>query len=673
MFEIINYQDQSKRSLTSEETDGVRDKIVAMFNDFDQVRSQQVAIYDRLKPELYLEDTPLDAPAPHEKDAWKSAVKFRKLHALFQTHQAFLWDNLYASPDAMFDVSGADEESAHHAAAQKAALADALDKMKVSSALDRGLEFLDSTGEMCFFVSWKRVTKQVRRHKDAAAPLVRDKILTPVSGDGQFGIYEQVVYDGASVEALNPLNVVFSPDIEPDVPESWDKGAKIVKSFENWDQLCANKLLRLTAADKRRIQGMLRPSETADRGEDDRDLIDTVVHNGKIEVLQFWGDWTMPDGTVLRNWCATVVGRRVLAAFYENPFVINPLINVALCRNIETKRGLPTLYGVYDLCLCQEQKANLENDSQALVLNPPRFAPEGFFKKAETRLAPGVVLEYKKGLEDPSSIISVPVQLINNETIITYLDATISGVSGIYPNMQGADETRPATATEIRYKFAGQNTRVARDLDIIKQNGILALVEKVADLLANMKYGTETVRVTDGGVLQNVVVDDAVRGGQYRYRYTDNAGVQKKLNTNAQLIALLAQVWNDAAVPLDKTAIVRLGLENIGIENPDKYLKPAQTPAAAPQALMQMLSPKNAADKGGAASGGKTAEMPSDAASQAAEAAFLQGVLNAALSQHGNGTGAAGASSVGGAGEAPSFSQKAPAVALPQAGNAPVL
>lgn len=590
MFEIINHQDQSKRTLTPAEADGVRDKIVTMFGDFDQARSQQIAIYDRLKPELYLEDTPLDAPERDEKDAWKSAIKFRKLHSLFQTHQAFLWDNLYASPDAMFDVAGVDEESMHHAAAQKAALADALDKMKFSSALDRGLEFLDSTGEMCFFVSWKRVTKHVRRHKEAAETLVQNKTLTPVSQEGQFGIYEQVVYDGAAVEALNPLNVVFSPDIEPDMPESWDKGAKIIKSFETWDHVCANKLWHLTAADKRRIQGLLHPDETTDQGEDDRDLIDTVVHNGKIEVLQFWGDWTMPDGTILHNWCATVIGRRVLAAFHENPFVINPLINVALCRNIETKRGLPTLYSVYDLCLCQEQKANLENDSQALILNPPRFAPEGFFKKPETRLAPGVVLEYKKGLDDPSSIISIPVQLIKNETIITYLDATISSVSGIYPNMQGVDETRPATATEVRYKFAGQNTRVAKDLDIIKQNGILVLVEKVADLLANMKYGAETVRVTEDGVVKNIVVDDAVRGGQYRYRYTDNAGIQKKLNTNTQLISLLAQVWNDAAVPLDKVAIVRLGLENIGIENPDKYLKPVTADAAVPAALMQALS-----------------------------------------------------------------------------------
>ena len=81
MFEIINHQDQSKRTLTPAEADGVRDKIVTMFGDFDQARSQQIAIYDRLKPELYLEDTPLDAPERDEKDAWKSAIKFRKLHS----------------------------------------------------------------------------------------------------------------------------------------------------------------------------------------------------------------------------------------------------------------------------------------------------------------------------------------------------------------------------------------------------------------------------------------------------------------------------------------------------------------------------------------------------------------------------------------------------------------
>lgn len=573
MFEIINYQDQSKRTLSVHETDSVCDKIVSMFNDFDQIRSLQLTIYDRLKPEIYLEDQSGDLFEKNKDNAWKSAIKLRKIHSLFQTHQAYLWENIYSSPESMFDVVGTDEESNKTAVSQKAALTDALHKMKVSSAIDRALEYLDSTGEMCFFVSWKRITKQFRRHCDSFEKTPLKQGVRLVSKTGQFGVYEQVVYDGASVEALNPLNVVFSPDIEPNIPDSWDKGAKIVKSFESWDQICANKLLRLDQTAKTKLRSMLHPDETAKQSDTDRDLIDTVVHNGKIEVLQYWGDWTMPDGTVLKNWWGTVIGRCVLASFGENPFVINPLINVALSRHIETKRGIPVLYSVYDLCLCQEEKANLENDSQALVLNPPRFAPEGFFKEKETHLAPGAVLEYKKGLEDPNSIMPIPVQLINNQMIVSYLDSTISSVSGIFPAMQGKEEYHTSTATEIRYKFSGQMTRIAKELEIIKQNGLIVLVEKIAELLANMKYGIEELRIFSNGIDQTVTVDDQVRCGRYQYRYTDSSGIQEKRNINAQLMALLTHVWNDPEVPLDKIACIRTGLENIGIEHPEKYLK----------------------------------------------------------------------------------------------------
>lgn len=598
MFEIINYQDHSKRVLSTHEADGICDKIVSMFNDFDQIRSLQLTIYDRLKPEIYLEDQSRDFFEKDVDKTWKSAIKLRKIHSLFQTHQAYLWENIYSSPESMFDVVGTDEESNKTAVSQKAALTDALHKMKISSAIDRALEYLDSTGEMCFFVSWKRITKQFRRHCESfeKKPLKKGDRL--VSKTGQFGVYEQVVYDGANVEALNPLNVVFSPDIEPNIPDSWDKGAKIVKSFESWDQICGNKLLRLDQTAQKKLRSMLHFDETAKQSDTDRDLIDTVVHNGKIEVLQYWGDWTMPDGTVLKNWWGTVIGRCVLASFGENPFVINPLINVALSRHIETKRGIPVLYSVYDLCLCQEQKANLENDSQALVLNPPRFAPEGFFKEKETRLSPGAVLEYKKGLEDPNAIMPISVQLINNQMIVSYLDSTISSVSGIFPAMQGKEEYHTASATEIRYKFSGQMTRIAKELEIIKQNGLVVLVEKIAELLANMKYGVEELRIFANGVDQCVIVDDQVRCGHYQYRYTDSSGIQEKRNINAQLISLLSHVWNDPDVPLNKIACVRTGLENIGIEHPDKYLKSQypvfnQSLMSLPLSQGMQLSPRN--------------------------------------------------------------------------------
>lgn len=44
--------------------------------------------------------------------------------------------------------------------------------------------------------------------------------------------------------------------------------------------------------------------------------------------------------------------------------------------------------------------------------------------------------------------------------------------------MQGQDEAKDATATEIQVKVQGQTTRLAKTLDAIKQNGIVPMVEK---------------------------------------------------------------------------------------------------------------------------------------------------------------------------------------------------
>ena len=67
----------------------------------------------------------------------------------------------------------------------------------------------------------------------------------------------------------------------------------------------------------------------------------------------------MPDGTVLKNWHIVVVGRKYLAVFEPNRWIINPIINMALFRDAKSKRGIPELWSIYDLCKEQENKVNL--------------------------------------------------------------------------------------------------------------------------------------------------------------------------------------------------------------------------------------------------------------------------------------------------------------------------
>ncbi|MBE6451111.1 MAG: hypothetical protein E7016_04015 [Alphaproteobacteria bacterium] len=564
MFEYIKETDNSNVKLNIEQKLKVAQHIGELFSDWDNVRSKQKNIADLLRPEIYLDER---KPIYKDKDDdWKSDIHLNKIYSLFQTQQAFIWENIYSDVENLFDVQGVDEVSVRTANLQKEKLVNTFYKIGLQRKLDMAVEHLGSVGEMCLFISWSKKYKQVRRPMD----LIKQNFGLPILRQGAFGIFNQEIYNGANVEAINPLNLVFDPRVNPEDTAKWDACGKIIKSWETYDSIASNQLFKLSAEELADIKFML-SSPNNDKDKSETQKIDDIIDNDRIEVLQYWGDYTTLNGKLLKNWHIVVIARKYVAVFEHNRWIINPIINMALFRDVESKRGIPELWSIYDLCKEQENKVNLQNDAQALNLNPPAYAPEGFFKENKVKLFPGKQVEYKQGLEDPSAIIKMNFPLFSNENIIQYYDSTASNVSGIFPNMQGQQEAHRATATEINVKVQGQTTRLAKTLDTIKQNVIVPMVSKVAELEANMKFGDETVLVNVFGQKMLKRVGDIVRQGNYEYKYTDNSGIQRKLMQNQTLTQILTPVWNDAAVALNKPEIVKEALNNAGFENTDKY------------------------------------------------------------------------------------------------------
>lgn len=564
MFEYIKETDNSNVKLNIEQKLKVAQHIGELFSDWDNVRSKQKNIADLLRPEIYLDER---KPIYKDKDDdWKSDIHLNKIYSLFQTQQAFIWENIYSDVENLFDVQGVDELSVRTANLQKEKLVNTFYKIGLQRKLDMAVEHLGSVGEMCLFISWSKKYKQVRRPMD----LIKQNFGLPILRQGAFGIFNQEIYNGANVEAINPLNLVFDPRVNPEDTAKWDACGKIIKSWETYDSIASNQLFKLSAEELADIKFML-SSPNNDKDKSETQKIDDIIDNDRIEVLQYWGDYTTLNGKLLKNWHIVVIARKYVAVFEHNRWIINPIINMALFRDVESKRGIPELWSIYDLCKEQENKVNLQNDAQALNLNPPAYAPEGFFKENKVKLFPGKQVEYKQGLEDPSAIIKMNFPLFSNENIIQYYDSTASNVSGIFPNMQGQQEAHRATATEINVKVQGQTTRLAKTLDTIKQNVIVPMVSKVAELEANMKFGDETVLVNVFGQKMLKRVGDIVRQGNYEYKYTDNSGIQRKLMQNQTLTQILTPVWNDAAVALNKPEIVKEALNNAGFENTDKY------------------------------------------------------------------------------------------------------
>lgn len=583
MFEYTIEHENAIPKLDVAQKNNIAEDIGDLFTSWDTVRGKQKIIADKLRPEIYLDER--TKVISSSDDDWKSDIHLNKIYSLFQTQQAYIWDNIYSNVENLFDVQGVDEMSTQTANLQKEKLVNTFYKIGIQRKLDTAIEHLGSIGEICLFVSWRRKYKQIRRPLNALA----EGFGLPVLRQGLYGIFNQEIYNGANVEAINPLNLVFDPRVNPDETEKWDSCGKIIKSWETYSSIAGNKLYKLTPEELAEIKAMLlNPVEDADRPETDK-IDDTIDHN-RIEVLQYWGDYIMEDGKVLKNWHIVVIGRKYLVVFEPNRWVINPIINMALFRDVESKRGIPELWSIYDLCKEQENKVNLQNDAQSLNLNPPAYAPEGFFKEDHVILYPGKQVEYKQGLEDPSAIIKMSFPLFKNEDIIQYYDSTASNVSGIFPNMQGQQEVRSVTATEINVKVQGQTTRLSKTLDTIKQNVIVPMVTKVAELEANMKFGDETIFANILGKPMMQKIGDVVRQGNYEYKYTDNTGIQKRLMLNQTLTQILSPVWNDENIPLNKQEIIREALNNAGIENTEKYF--LQQPQGTPQANPMMV-PQN--------------------------------------------------------------------------------
>lgn len=563
MFEFLVEKEETKRTLSDAERSKIASDVGDLFQTWDDARAKQKNIAEKLRPEIYLDER----KSEEEKKAWKSDVHLNKIYALNQTQQAYIWDNIYSRIDHLFDVEGTDEESQKNAHLQKSNLVNLLSKIGIQRKLDKAIEYLGSVGEMCLFVGWKTQYKQIRRKLDFGVdPLFRTQ---------SYGIFNQEVYNGVNVEAIDPMNLVWDTKVNPEEIDKFDACGKIVKSFETYDAVATNKLYKLKKSELDELRKALNTKNTEET-ETASDKTDLERDGNRVEVLNYWGNYTLDDGTVLRNWNIVVIGRKYVALFEHNRWIINPIINCAILRDSKNKRGIPELWSIYELAKEQEKKVNLQNDAQSLNLNPPAYAPKGFFDKDRVEIEPGKQIEYDLKLDDPNAIIKMSFPLISNETIIQYYDSTASTVSGIFPNMQGQEESGKSTATEINVKVQGQTTRLSKLLDAIKQNGIVPLVEKIAELDANINQGDSVIYSDIDGEKVSQVIGDVVRLGNYEYKYTDNTGIQKKLTLNKTLTEILTPVWNDPQIALNKAQLIIDALTNAGVENAEKYVQQAQ-------------------------------------------------------------------------------------------------
>lgn len=523
--------------------------IIDKYDRFNEQRSTQLTDIKLVRDAIYNSDIP-------KINGWDNKVELPDIYELSQTLKSHISENLYSHPDAMFDVSGTTPETQSYANRQKAMLVNTFEQMHIEDEIEKVIDSIVETGESTLFVGWETKIKSVRR-----AQTFEEQILNPDKKG--FVIDDKVIYDNAKVKHIKSEDFVFDKFTR----DNWDKCAKIYKTYSTIDELFSDKANNLLDDIKLEVlKGVVASNKLQNNDEN-------AVEGKKVEILEFWGDIELSDGTLLKNWLIVVAARREVIRFESNPFVINPFIHANIIESPQTGRGISPLRVALILNSLASTILNKQIDALTLMMNPPYLAPKGCFK-GQQDVKPGKIIEY-----DAALMPTAPTPLSFDKAMVgwdflNYFKSTIESATGIFKNMAGNLQSAERTATELNYSVNGQEARLNMILDSINRKIIVPMVEKTAEIISYFKLGKELIGVNDRGKTSFMEIDDNVRNANYIYRYGDRrASFERKM----RLKELFEVVQSFAQVPeveekIDWLECFKFALEQYGIENANNFL-----------------------------------------------------------------------------------------------------
>lgn len=523
-------------------------KIPQKYDDLEDDRLEQLNDIKLLRETIYNNQIP-------QINGWDSKIELPDIYELAQTLKSHISDNLYSHPDAMFDVSGSNPQAQAFANRQKAMLVNTFEQMKLEDELEKVVDGIVETGESTLFVGWETKIKTTRRAQSIEEQLI-------AQAEGGFVVESKVVYDNPKIKHIKSEDFVFDKARR----DNWEGCTKIYRTYCDIEELKANKANNLLTEEKiGSLKGVVanKFKKETDKSVDDK----------RVEVLEYWGDIELSDGSVLQNWLIVVAGRKEIIRFEANPFITNPFIHANIIESPKNCRGISPLRVALILNNISSTILNKQIDALALMMNPPYLAPKGCFK-GEQVVKPGKIIEYDAALmPTPPTALSFDKAMQGWE-FLTYFKSTIESATGIFNNMAGNLQSDARTATELNYSVDGQTTRLNMLLDAVNRKVIIPMVEKTAELIANFKIGREVISINDHGRIVFIEIDDGIRNGNYIYRYGDRkATMDRKLRTKE----LFDVVKSFADVPVVANRVnwlecFKYALEQYGIENANNFL-----------------------------------------------------------------------------------------------------
>lgn len=578
---IYEFEDQTY-TLSKQKAEEVADEIVKRYSSLHEARKKQIDETNELRDEIYQRKSYVE-----DKETGYKSFKLPELTELAQSFVAHLYENIYKTPESMFDCQGEDEESQANAATQKAMLVNSFTKMKFSQEAEKMANCIVESGEAVFYVGWEKKVKRVRRKKNIIEKL-QDGIKKGFSvlfgdsanyeyeklknADKNYVEYDKPVYEGAVVKCIDNLEFVFDPFKADD----FENADMMYRTHKTYDEIISNKNYTLTPEakeDLKKVEDDFNREEYQIKKDGDKDK----EKDGLIELIEYWGNIKI-DKKTIRNYLIVVANGTHIIRFEPNPYIHKPFVYGNIFEDPDTRRGISPLRVAKSLNDVSSEILSKQVYCLDLTINPVWLAPNKMLDK-DVKLKAGKVIEYK--VDELAKTQLKPEKLDFSKAFtgfefISYFKSLIERATGIFKNMVGAEEQRQKTATETQAIVSGQSARQNQITDKIYSNLIIPTVEKVADTIANEQFGTENIYQFDKteNKGQSVEVTDETRNGNYRYIYSDSKANSERLVKFKDTLAMIREFLQDPEVnkKVDKIELFKMALEQQGFDNTGRII-----------------------------------------------------------------------------------------------------
>lgn len=496
------YKNDNKKEIKKIDRDNIAhdicEKAKTWHDDVEAVKQD----FDRIKEEIF-PDTVLMEKVKLIPDVYEQA----------QTYRANIFKSTYQNYDGTFDIEGQDARSHNLSALYKASLVYDFDRIGLRDTLDDILDDWIYKGEAAAFVYWKTCTERKRDFKEVQGI---DDFGMPYT-DIQEVVEDVVTYSGANVKRIDPLNLFFDKSMK----KTWESCGKIIRSFIPLEYILANKQWKLTHDEIKELKDMVaaHQKDNPDDIGEEQDNIDTKIVGNTVEVLEYYGDYIIPEKyDIARNVIITIIAGKFVAQVEESKYPCCPIIYATYLERPDTLRGQSAMKPTFLLNELENRCCDLNLHCWHLTANPAYLAPKGMINK-DQKIQPGQPYEYNANTFD-NQPAPRPIDFsagIKGFDFQDYFKKKMEGATGISTYMQGIQAGPVRTASESTYIYSGQTTRISRDAYLFSNYVILPIIKTFAKLKNEYETGAYTIPFVDKGNLTFAQVDEQVRSGNYSF------------------------------------------------------------------------------------------------------------------------------------------------------------